>query len=137
MHHSDRPTAAPVDFNRHKIYAYIVELSIVVNMAAVAYLSRDWLLVGAAPPTLASPVEVVKVSDDDGHRQRYCQNTGNDAQSADEFPPDADRRDVTVADGRHRHDCPPESARDRRDLRSLFAHFGVVRHRAEDDHGDE
>ena len=83
------------------------------------------------------PVEVVEVGDDDGDRQRDGEDAGDDAQRADQLAPDADRRDVAVADRRHRHDRPPERARDRRDLRALLAGLGVVRHRAEDDHRDE
>ena len=82
-------------------------------------------------------VEVVEVSDDDRYGQRYSQNAGDDAQRADQFAPDTDGVDVAVADRRHRHDRPPERARDRLDLRALLAGLGVVRDRAEDDHGDQ
>jgi len=83
------------------------------------------------------PVEVVEVCDDDGHRQRYSEDAGDDTQRADQLSPDTDRRDVAVADGRHRYDSPPESAGNRRDLRALFACLRVEHDRTEDDHGDE
>ena len=89
-----------------------------------------------ATPTLV-PVEVVEVGDDDGDGQRDGEDAGDDAQRADQLAPDADRRDVAVADRGHRHDRPPERAGDRRQLRVGLAGLGVVRRRAEDDHRDD
>ena len=60
-----------------------------------------------ATPTFVS-VEVVEVGDDDRDRQRDGEDAGDDAESADQLAPDADRRDVAVAHGRHRHNHPPE-----------------------------
>jgi len=98
------------------------------------------------------PVEAVEVGDDDGHRQRYGEYAGDDAQRADQLAPhtaylshiasnqlapDADRCDVAVADRRHGDDGPPERFRYRRELRARLADLGVVGGRAEDHHGDE
>jgi len=82
-------------------------------------------------------VEIVEVGDDNGDRQCDGEYPGDDAQRPDELAPDADRRDVAVADRRHRDDGPPERARDRRELAVLLAGLGVVRRRAEDDHRDQ
>ena len=83
------------------------------------------------------PVEVVEVGDDDGHRQRDRQNSGDDAQRSDQLTPHADRSYVAVADRRHGNDRPPERARDGRELTALLARLGVVGGRAEDHHGDQ
>ena len=83
------------------------------------------------------PIEVVEVSDDDRNRKCYRQDAGDDAQRPDELAPDADWRDVTVADGRHSDDGPPEGARNASQLCVRLAGLGVVGGRAEDDHGDE
>ena len=83
------------------------------------------------------PVKVVKIRND--YRNRKCdrQNAGDDAQRSDELAPDAERRDVAVADRRHGDDRPPEPAGYRRDLRSRLARLGVISGRAEDHHRDE
>jgi len=46
------------------------------------------------------------------NRERDGENSGDGAHGADEPAPRADRRHVAVADGRHRHDRPPERVRD-------------------------
>jgi len=97
-----------------------------------SYLSRDRLFRHVTPTPL--PVEVVEIRDDDWNRKRYCQDAGDDAERADELPPDTDGRDVPVPDRSHCHDRPPERAGDRLDLRSLLARLRVVHHRTEDDH---
>ena len=83
------------------------------------------------------PVEIVEVGDDDGHRQGDSEYSGNDAESSNQFAEDTDGRDVAVTDRRHRDDGPPERTRDGRELAVLLAGLGVVRCRAEDDHGDQ
>jgi len=82
-------------------------------------------------------VEIIEVGDDNGYRQGDGKNAGDDAQSSDQLPPDADWCDVAVADCRHRDNRPPERSRDRLELALILAGLGVVGRRAEDDHGDE
>ena len=64
-----------------------------------------------ATPTLVS-VKVVEIRNDDRNRKCNGEDAGDDAQRADHLAPDADRRDVTVTDGCHGYDGPPERARD-------------------------
>ena len=82
-------------------------------------------------------VEVVEVSDDDRNRKCNGENAGDYAERSDQLAPDADRRDVAVADRRHGDDRPPERTRDRRELTVPFAGLGVVGRRAEDHHRDQ
>jgi len=79
-------------------------------------------------------VEVIKVSDDDGHGQRDGKDSSNDAQRPHEFTPDTNRCDVTIADSRHGHNSPPERPGYWRQLGVLFTRLGVVSRRAEDHH---
>ena len=83
------------------------------------------------------PVEVVEIGDDDRNRKCDGQDAGDDADGADHLADHANRRDVTVPDGRHRDDRPPERLRYRRQLRSRLAGVGVVDDRREDDGADE
>ena len=61
-------------------------------------------------------IEVVEVGDNDRNRKCYSEHAGDDAHGADQLAPDTDWRDVTVPDRRHGNDCPPERARNRRQL---------------------
>ena len=61
-------------------------------------------------------IEVVEVGDDDRNRKCNGEYAGDDAHGTDQLAPDSNRRDVAVADSRHRHDRPPERTRDRRQL---------------------
>ena len=61
--------------------------------------------------TASMSIEVVKVGDDDRNRKCNGEYAGDDAHGADQLAPHTDRCDVTVPDGRHGDDCPPERAR--------------------------
>ena len=85
------------------------------------------ILSGADVATAALvSIEVVEVSDDDRHRQRYREHPGDHTQCPDQLAPDSDRCDVAVANGRHGYDRPPERARYRRELRLFLSDLGVI-----------
>ena len=65
----------------------------------------------SAAAAASMSIEVVEVGDDDRNRKCYGEYAGDDAHGADQLAPDTDRCDVTVADGRHGDDCPPERTR--------------------------
>ena len=72
-------------------------------------------------------IEVVKVGHDDRYRQSNGQYAGNSAQRSDELSEWADRQHVSVPNGRHRYDSPPERVRYRVELRLVvFVGLGKV-----------
>ena len=99
----------------------------------------------AAPPfrqlgaRLRVRVEQREVGHDHRNRKRYRQDAGQRAERADEHSDVRLGRHVAVADGRHRHDGPPQSDRDRREVvgRVVLDALGVVDERREDDDADD
>jgi len=82
-------------------------------------------------------VESVKVSGNDRHRDRQRQYPGDGACGADQTPRGTDRHLVSVADGRHGDDRPPERVRDAVHLRVWLAKLGVVDGTGEYEQRDE
>ena len=85
-------------------------------------------------------VEEREVARDDGDGESDEQHPPDGAQRADDAAADRRRRDVPVADGRHRDDAPPEADRDVGEgalLAELADALGVEYERGEDDHRNE
>ena len=57
-------------------------------------------------------IEIIEITDNDGHGQSYGQNAGNGAQRTNQFPPHSHRTHVAVAYGGHGYDRPPKRPRD-------------------------
>ena len=70
-------------------------------------------LLGQLGACLGVRVEQSEVGYDDRHRQRDRQHTGDCAHGADQHAEVGLGHEVAVADGRHRHDRPPQADRDR------------------------
>jgi len=64
-----------------------------------------------------SVVEVVEVGNNDRHRKRDRQHTGNGTQGPYHFSPHTYWRHISVADGSHGDDGPPEAIRNGLEVR--------------------
>ena len=85
-------------------------------------------------------VEQGKVARDDGNRERHEQHAPHGTHAPDDASEHGRRNDVTVADGRHGDDAPPEADRDvgeRARLGGVTDALGVEHERREHDHRDE
>ena len=95
-------------------------------------------LLGQLGASLRVRVKQREVGYDHRNRKRYRQDTGQRAQRPDEHSDVGLRRHIAVADGRHRHNSPPQSDRDGREVvgRIVLDALGVVDKRREDDDAD-
>jgi len=81
-------------------------------------------------------VEVGKVVDDDGYRQRNDEYAADAARGADQLAPDGRRSHIAVADRRHGDCRPPERFRDADELGVVDVVLGEVGETREDEHAD-
>lgn len=82
-------------------------------------------------------VEIIEITDDDGHGQGDGQHARDGAQRADQLAPHSHRPHVSVADGGHRDDGPPKGARDGPELSLGVIGVGEEHGRRKQDDADE
>lgn len=83
---------------------------------------------------LASELVCEKLSeivDDDGNGQSNYQNATNTANASNESTAGGARYHISVADGRHCHNCPPKCSWNRRELSVGFVFFYEIHQRRE------
>jgi len=110
---------------------------IVVAASDQKVIANVALPLDVATATSLVRIEAIEVTGDDGNRDGQRQDPCDGTRGADHAPRRTDRHLVSVSDGRHGDDCPPERVRDAGHLRVGSSELGVVDGTGEDEQRDE